>query len=112
MPTLDGVPFAEARGTRRIPATPGLMRSVSLTRAPADVRVTARPSGIGAFTTGNVNNTSTAPRVRYPDGPRSRSGAFHSLPSTVRYGATRKANASPLRREPSGPLKRGWPGRN
>lgn len=103
----------------RIPATPGLLRSTSLNRPTPDVRVTARPSGIGAFTAGNVNATGTAPTIRYPEGPRSRSGAFHSLPSRVRYTATssgtptRQASVSPLRRKPPAEtrLRRGWVGR-
>lgn len=118
MPYANGVGrFAEHASTRRIPATPGLLRSTSLASS-REVRVTARPSGIGSFTPGTVRNTGTAPAIRYAEGPRSRSDAFHSLPTPVRYGGPatakgkRKRGDNPLRRSPGANLRRGWPGRS
>lgn len=95
----------------RFGRAPGLMRSRSLNRG-TEVRVTPRPV-VGPFTPGNQwDDNRTAPIVpRCPEGPRSRSGYFHSLPSTVDYSTD--ADGTPRAGTPARPrqLRRGWPGR-
>jgi hypothetical protein len=89
---------------------------------------------VGPLTRGNSwDDNRTAPIMpRVPEGPRSRSGAFHSLPSPVRYGGPRPprpdtatvtvraigtAPSAALSttlsgaRPRDGRLRRGWPGR-
>ena len=97
-----------------------------------EVRVTARPA-VGPLTRGNSwDDHRTSPIMpRALEGPRSRSGAFHSLPTPVRYGGprtgaivradTRRADIAPVTVRPIGTapsaaargerLRRGWPGR-
>jgi hypothetical protein len=86
--------------------------------------VTRRPE-VGPFTRGNSwdDHRTTPIMPRVPEGPRSRSGAFLSLPSPVTYGGSTPSHTSgavvvrsvvcvaprsggaPVR------LRRGWPGR-
>ena len=113
-------------------SAPGLIRTRSVNRV-HKVRVTARPA-VGPLLRGNSwDDQRTAPITpRVPEGPRSRSGAFHSLPSPVRYGGPRAAGPDTatvtvraIGTAPSvtpadavsgvrcrdGGLRRGWPGR-
>jgi hypothetical protein len=117
-------------------SAPGLIRTRSVNRV-HEVRVTARPA-VGPLTRGNSwDDNRTAPIMpRVPEGPRSRSGAFHSLPSSVRYGGPRTprpdtaavtvraigtapsaalstalSTALSAARPRDGGLRRGWPGR-
>ena len=113
------MPFA------RSASAPGLIRSRSVNRV-HEVRVTARPA-MGPLTRGNSwDDHRTSPIMpRALEGPRSRSGAFHSLPARVRYGGPRtrpdthavtvrpigtahSATAATMR---GSGLRRGWPGR-
>ena len=113
------MPFA------RSGSAPGLIRSRSVNRV-HEVRVTERPA-VGPLTRGNSwDDNRTAPIMpRALEGPRSRSGAFHSLPTRVRYGGpvtrpdTTSVTVRPIGTAPSATaaarrgdgLRRGWPGR-
>lgn len=111
MPMLDWrTPFAESPGTRRIPATPGIIRSTSLGSA-KEVRVTARPS-VGGFTRGNLNNTSTAPAPTVDTRPGWNGERPYVEATTVAVKVARKgskrAQSPTAQRKPSSELRRGW----
>ena len=105
----------------RSSSVPGLIRTRSVNRV-HEVRVTERPA-VGPLTRGNSwDDHRTAPVMpRTLEGPRSRSGAFHSLPTRVRYGGpvTRPVTVRSIGTAPSATaaarrgdgLRRGWPGR-
>lgn len=109
----------------RSASVPGLIRSRSVNRV-HEVRVTERPA-VGPLTRGNSwDDHRTSPIMpRALEGPRSRSGAFHSLPTPVRYGGPRThpdtgaVTVRPIGTAPSATaairrgdgLRRGWPGR-
>ena len=112
----------------RFSSAPGALRTRSVHRA-HEVRVTPRPL-VGPLTRGNSrdDNRTSPVMPRVLEGPRSRSGYFHSLPCPVRYGGDRhtrrrtvtgSVSVRPIGTAPPAPstatggdgLRRGWPGR-
>jgi hypothetical protein len=99
-----------------------LIRTRSVNRV-HEVRVTAR-AAVAPLARGNSwDDHRTAPIMpRVPEGPRSRSGYFHSLPCPVSYRdqptrpatsavTVRLTGTAPPATTTGGRLRRGWPGR-